>query len=74
MLSFYFKKDMRFTELSDRINDLEAIGAELGSVPRHYHDRTDQLQGQVTYLQNKVNELLKPKKRATPKAKGVVQL
>lgn len=44
------------TELEDRVGNLEAISAEQGSVPRQYHERLQQVQGEVAYLHNKIAE------------------
>ena len=46
-------------DLDDRLNDLEAISAESGSMPRQYHDSLQQIRGQVLYLQNKLQEQIK---------------
>lgn len=53
----------RVEELEDRIGNLEAISAEPGRMPRRYYDQMQQLKAQVTYLQNKVNELVAVRKR-----------
>ena len=44
------------TELEDRINNLEAISAEPGQIPRQYQYKIEQLQAKVLYLGNKLNE------------------
>ena len=44
--------------LQERIANLEEISAQPGKIPRQYHDSLQQLQGQVVFLQNKVNEAL----------------
>ena len=54
-------------DLDDRINNLEAISAEPGGIPRRYEDRFKQLQGELVYLRNKIKELTaqkKPRKRS----------
>ena len=58
-------------DLADQVDNLEAISAELGRIPRQYYDRFKQMQGEVAYLHNKVyGESAKPVKK--PKlAKGV---
>ena len=62
-------------DLDDRINDLESLSAQPGSVPQYYHDRIEQLQGKLNFLQNKMNEHVdKPRGRRQTKARGVVQL
>ena len=43
-------------DLEDRINNLEAISAEPGQIPRRYHDRLEQIQREVVYLRNKIIE------------------
>ena len=43
-------------DMEDRIDNLEAISSESGRVPRRYEGRLEQIQGQVLYLQNKLNE------------------
>ena len=44
-------------DLDDRINNLEAISAEPGGIPRRYEDKLKQVQNELIYLRNKVNEL-----------------
>lgn len=51
------------SDIEIRLRKVESRLSEPGSVPKYYHDRTQQLEGQVLHLQNKVNELLKTKKR-----------
>jgi len=43
--------------IKDQVNDLEAMVAEPGRIPRQYNEKLQQLQGEVTYLRNKVDEL-----------------
>lgn len=43
--------------IEDRLNDLEAMVAERGRVPRQYYDQLEQIRGEVVFLRNKVNEL-----------------
>jgi len=43
-------------DYEDRIGNLEAISAEPGQIPWRYHDRLEQKQREVIYLQNKLNE------------------
>jgi len=68
-IPYFPGEDKRIEELVKKINDLEAISAQPGSVPRYYHERTQQLQGKVNYLQNNLNEhidkLSKLKKQKT---------
>jgi hypothetical protein len=42
--------------LKEQVNDLQAIVAEPGRIPRQYNEKLQQLQGEVAYLRNKVNE------------------
>jgi len=51
------------SNLEDRIDNLEAITAESGSMPRHYHDRLQQLEARVIRAETKLNEYLSPKKQ-----------
>ena len=50
-------------DLEDRINDLEAISAQPGSVPQYYHDRTNQLQNRINRVQNALSGYLDNTKR-----------
>ena len=50
--------DKLIETLQDRVNNLEAISAQPGEVPREYHESLQQLRGQVTFLQNKLNTAL----------------
>jgi len=59
----YVPPQQDIEDLQDRIGNLEAISAEPGRMPRHYHDQIQQLKAQVTYLQNKVNEHVDRSKR-----------
>ena len=43
--------------VEDRLDNLEAISAEPGSIPRQYHDLAEQTRAQVLFLQKKVEEL-----------------
>jgi len=55
--------------LEDRIGNLEAISAQPGRVPRAFHDRLQQVQGQVVNIQNKLNAALdRGKERAKQQA------
>jgi len=56
----YQKED---DEVADRVSNLEAISAQAGRIPREYHRRLQQLQGQTIFLQNKVYELVEGKQR-----------
>jgi hypothetical protein len=49
-------------QLSYRVNNLEAISAEPGRIPRQYENKLEQIQGQVLYLQNKYREQIIKKK------------
>lgn len=59
--------------LEDRINDLEAILAMPGEVPRHYHDQIQQLKAQVLFLQKKIYEMAARQKKKE-KPTGIVPL
>jgi len=50
--------------LEQRVENLDAIVAEPGSIPRWHHQRTEQLQNQVAYLQRVVNEMRKTRSPA----------
>jgi len=54
-------------KVEQRINNLEAISAEPGQIPRQYHDQLRQLKGQVLYLQKKIEEMSEQKKKITYK-------
>ena len=62
------------SDLDDRINDLEAISAQPGSIPRYYDDRTQQVENKVTGLQNKLNELIDKRKGKQEKITGIIPL
>jgi len=47
-----FNKD----HLDGRVNDLEAISAQRGSIPRQYQEQIQQLRGEVAYLHKKIAE------------------
>ena len=49
--------------LKEQVNDLEAMVAEPGRMPRQFNEKLQQLQGEVIYLRNKVNESQSKKKR-----------
>ena len=49
--------------LKAQVNDLEAMVAEPGRIPRQFNEKLQQLQGEVIYLRNKVNESQSKKKR-----------
>lgn len=66
--------DARFTEIYDRLNDLEAMNAEPSSVPRYYHDKIQQLQFELTNIRNKVNELGSRKKKKQETIIGITPL
>lgn len=42
--------------INDRIENLEAISAEPGSIPRQYHDELLQIKGAMLHLQKKVDD------------------
>ena len=49
--------------LKERVDDLDTMVAEPGGIPRQFNDKLQQLQGEVIYLRNKVNESQAKKKR-----------
>lgn len=49
-------------DLKDRLNNLEAISAKPGRIPRQYNDRLQEMHGEITYLHNRVNELTAKKR------------
>lgn len=57
------------SDLEDRIANLEAISAQTGGIPWQYQNSLTKLQGQVTFLQNKLNAALE---RGKQKAKQQV--
>ena len=62
--SYFPIENKRIEELADKVNDLEAISAQRGAVPRYYEDRARQQQGQINFLQGKLNEHIdKPRKK-----------
>ena len=53
------------SEIEDRIDNLEAITAEKGSIPRRYHDLLQQTRYEMLNLKSKVIET-RPKKSKVP--------
>jgi len=53
------------SEIEDRIDNLEAITAEKGSIPRWYHDQVEQLRLEIAYWKAKMLET-RQKKLAGP--------
>jgi hypothetical protein len=49
-------EDFQLANLKERINNLEAIVAMPGQIPRKYHDMLQQLQGEVTHIHKKHHE------------------
>jgi hypothetical protein len=49
------------SDIENRLNNLEAISSQQGSIPRQYHDELQGIKGQVLYLQTKVTENQKQK-------------
>jgi hypothetical protein len=45
-------------EVINRVQTLEEISAMPGEIPRQYYEQLKQLQGQITFLQNKLNAAL----------------
>ena len=55
--------------LAERVANLEEISAMPGQIPRRYYDSLQQLQGQLIFIQNKLNAALdKGKERAKRQA------
>jgi len=50
------------TDFEDRISNLEVILMTPGQIPRQYEDKLKQIQGELVYLRNKVNELTTKRK------------
>lgn len=42
--------------IEERLNNLEAISAEPGQVPKQYEEKLREMQGHMIYLENKINE------------------
>lgn len=65
----YEKEDNAIVSgLEERISNLEGISATPGRIPREYYDRLQQLQGQLIFIQNKLNAALgRGKERAKQK-------
>lgn len=57
------QEELLTTKLEDRIENIEAISAEAGRVPRRYYDQFKQMGGEIAYLRNKLNELLGNKRQ-----------
>jgi hypothetical protein len=62
------------SDIEDRLSNLEEISAQSGGIPRAYQESLTQLQGQVVFLQNKLNAALdrgkeKAKQQATKQQK-----
>ena len=70
----YVPPEPDIAELEDRINDLEAMSAEPGSIPQYYFEQMQQLKGQVNFLQGKVNDLSSKRKRKQDKITGITPL
>ena len=49
-------EDPEVAELRERIDNLEALSAQRGSIPRRFHSEVQQLRGQVKFLHRKVVE------------------
>lgn len=54
----YIEDSTELDAVTIQLNDLQAIVAEPGRIPRQYNEKLQQLQGEMAYLRNKVNELL----------------
>ena len=66
----YQKKE---ADLRGRVSNLEAISAEPGRIPRAYYDRFKQMQGEIAYLRNRLDEALGKKRQPTKSGyKGLV--
>lgn len=64
------QSDKQQERLEERVANLEEISAMPGEIPREYHDTLQQLQGQIIFVENKLNAALdKGKQRAAQKAK-----
>lgn len=62
--------DPEMAELRERVDNLEALSAQRGSVPRRFHDEVQQLRGQVQYLHRKLAEQ-PPEKAQTRKYQDI---
>ena len=66
------QEERLITKLEERIGNLEAISAQPGDIPWQYQNSLTQLQGQINFVQNKLNAALdrgkqKAKQQATQK-------
>lgn len=62
-----------WSELHDRLNDLEAMAAEPGRIPRRYYEQFQQIRGEIAFLRNKIEERrTKPAPVRHTKYKGLV--
>jgi hypothetical protein len=60
------RQEKIMAKLKDDIENLEAITAQPGKLPREYHKQMQELQGQIVFVQNKLNAALdRGKKKAT---------
>lgn len=53
-----------------RLNDLEALVAQPGSVARAYEERLEQLRGEVKYLERKLQDILMARAKAKQPKRG----
>ena len=59
------------TRLEDRVDNLEAISAEAGRIPRRYYNQFQQMHGELAYLRNRIDELSGKPVKKSKLAEGV---
>jgi len=64
--------DKEIAELKNTVEDLEALMASQGQIPRKYHDALQQIKSNVLHLQSKVSEYLGKKKQEKKEQKPVI--
>ena len=53
----YVEEPPDLSEVKEQVNDLQAITATPGQIPRRYNDELKQVKGELAFLRNKVNDL-----------------
>ena len=56
-MGLYVEQPSELIEIREQVNDLEAIVAAPGQIPRQYHNELQQVKGEVVHLRNTVNDL-----------------
>lgn len=48
---------LNLSEIEDRLNDLEAMSAQAGAIPRQYYNEFQQIRAELAHLRNKIATL-----------------